>query len=448
MNRKWIAALVALLLLALGAAAWWLGRDAEEAAAYRTAPLERGRLLASVSASGTVTPVAQVQVGSQVSGQMREVLVDFNSEVKRGQLLARLDPETFEYRVRQAEADVDAARASVLTAQANVQAAQASLSRARVELAEAGRDLERKQGLVALDFVSPAEAERARAAVATLGEGVKVAQAQLAVAGAQERNAEAVVRQREAQLAQARVDLQRTQIRAPVDGIVIKRSIEPGQTVAASLQAPELFVIARNLSDMQVEALVDEADIGRVSLGQTAGFTVDAFPSRQFEGTVRQMRKAAGSSQNVVTYTVVVGFDNPGTALLPGMTANVRILTARREDVLKLPNAALRVRLPQAEPVGSAASARSAAADDGPAKGGKPAAAGAARGRVYLPGSDGRPQVVEVRLGLSDGSMTELIVAPGSPEAALLQPGTAVITGVPAGGAARNRAPSGPRLPL
>ena len=358
MNRivRWtLAGIVG--LAAAGAALWWWQRDADGAVTYRTAKIERGALQAVVSASGTVSAVSQVQVGSQVSGQIKELLVDFNSEVKAGQLIARIDPESFEYRLRQARTDVEAARASVLTAQANVQNALAQVSRAQVEVAEAQRDLDRKLGLVAQNFISPAEADTARSKVATLDASLKAVQAQVRVAEAQERNAEAIVRQRQAQLDQARVDVERTQIRSPVDGIVIKRSIELGQTVAASLQAPELFVIARNLSDMQVEAAIDEADISRVLLQQKVAFTIDAFPGRNFEGSVKQVRKAATSTQNVVTYTVVVGFANPGLALLPGMTANVRIVTDTREAVLKVPNAALRVRIAGLEPAASGASA-------------------------------------------------------------------------------------------
>ncbi len=177
------------------------------------------------------------------------------------------------------------------------------------------------------------------------------------VARAQAQNAQAIVRQRDAQLQQARVDLERTQIRSPVDGIVIKRSVEVGQTVAASLQAPELFVIARNLSDMQVEAAIDEADISRVRDGQKVSFSIDAFPGRLFDGSVRQVRKAAVSAQNVVSYTVVVGFANPGSLMLPGMTANVRIITDTRDNVLKVPNAALRVRIAGIEPEAASAPA-------------------------------------------------------------------------------------------
>jgi len=351
-NRSVIRwSLVAAAIVAVAAGAWWwAAHRADGDVTYRTAKLERGSLQAAVSASGTVTPVTQVQISSQVSGQIKELYVDFNSPVKEGQLIARLDPETYEYRLRQATADVEAARASVLTAQANVLQALAQVSRAQVEVGEAQRELERNQSLVAQNFISPAQLDTSRAKVATLTESAKAARAQVQVAQAQGQNAQAIVRQREAQLQQARVDLERTQIRSPVDGVVIKRSVEVGQTVAASLQAPELFVIARNLNDMQVEAAIDEADISRVRLGQPASFTIDAFPGRNFEGAVRQVRKAAVAAQNVVTYTVVVGFANPGSTVLPGMTANVRVVTEMRENVLKVPNAALRVRIAGVEP--------------------------------------------------------------------------------------------------
>jgi HlyD family secretion protein len=491
--------------------------------------------------------------------------------VRQGQLIARIDPETFEYRLRQATADLEAARASVLTAQANVQQALAQASRAGVELQEAQRDLERKQGLVAQNFISPAEADTARAKAATLVEAYKATQAMVDVARAQGQAAQATVKQRDAQLAQARVDLERTQIRSPVDGIVIKRSVEAGQTVAASLQAPELFVIARNLSDMQVEASIDESDVARVRVGQPASFTVDAFPGRGFEGKVRQVRKAAVNSQNVITYVAVVGFTNESSQLLPGMTANVRIVTDTRDDVLKVPNAALRVRIaglePAAAPGPMGASAAAARPDAGP--GGDPRAAPAfiasahaqpaeaaasaprrrggpaggpgagpgpggplrdfrerriadlqlapeqieqvdaamaearprfmalrdlpederakareriladlrarigdqlpppqraryqqlvaelssrqsTRGRIHLLGSDGKPRAFDVRLGITDGSMTELLVPRGAPGAGELQEGAAVITGVmgtqqPAAGQGGNR-PAGPRM--
>ena len=291
---------------------------------------------------------------TQVSGQIRDLLVDYNSEVKAGQLIAQIDPETFEYRVRSAQADLDAARANVLTAQANAVASRANVSRVQTDLAEAQRNHERNLNLVAQGFISQSEADRTQSLVASAGESLKAVQAQVGVAEAQIKSAQATVAQRQAVLAQAGVDLGRTRIKSPVDGIVIKRAVERGQTVAASLQSPELFVIAQNLSDMQVDASIDEADVGRIRTGLKATFTVDAFPGQSFEGEVLQVRKAAQNVANVITYIAVVRFSNAAGRLLPGMTANVRILTDSRENVLKVPNSALRVRLTGVEPAGAA----------------------------------------------------------------------------------------------
>ena len=361
MKKTSLAVLVVGLALAGGGGAWWWSqRSAAEAVQYRTAKIERGNLQATVSASGAVNPVTQVSVGTQVSGQIKDLYVDFNSEVKAGQLIARIDPETFEYRVRSAQADVDAASAAVVTAQAAAAASRANVSRAQVDLQEAQRDLDRKQSLVDKQFIAQSEGDKARALVNTAGELLKQAQAQAGVTEAQIKSAQANVAQRESALAQARIDLARTRITSPVNGIVIKRAIERGQTVAASLQSPELFVIAQNLSDMQVDASIDESDVGRIRTGQRATFTVDAFPGQTFEGEVRQVRKAAQSVANVVTYVAVVGFSNAGGRLLPGMTANVRVVTDVRENVLKVPNAALRVRIAGIEPAAAAASAPAA----------------------------------------------------------------------------------------
>ena len=350
----WIVGVLGVALLVSGAFWWWSQRSAADAVQYRSAKIERGSLLATVSASGAVNPVTQVSVGTQVSGQIKDLLVDFNSEVKAGQLIAVIDPETFQYRVRSAQADVDAARATVLTAQANSAASRAGVSRAQVDLMEAQRDLDRKQMLVEKQFITQSEADKARALVNTSTESLKSAQAQLGVTEAQIKSAQANVAQREASLAQARIDLERTRITSPVNGIVIKRAIEKGQTVAASLQSPELFVIAQNLQDMQVDASIDESDVGRIRTGQKATFTVDAFPGQTFEGEVRQVRKAAQNVANVVTYVAVVGFSNTGGRLLPGMTANVRVVIESRDNVLKIPNAALRVRIAGVEPAAAA----------------------------------------------------------------------------------------------
>jgi HlyD family secretion protein len=505
----WIVGAVGAALLA-GGGWWWTQRSASDAVQYRIAKIERGNLQATVAASGAVNPVAQVVVGTQVSGQIRDLLVDFNSEVKAGQLLARIDPETFEYRVRSAQADVDAARAAVLTAQANAIAAQAQVSRAQVDLDEARRDFDRKQMLVEKQFIAVSEADKARALVNTSVEALKAVQAQVGVAQAQVKSALANVAQRDATLAQARIDLERTRITSPVNGIVIKRAIEKGQTVASSLQAPELFVIAQNLSDMQVDASIDESDVGRLRTGQKASFTVDAFPGQTFEGEIRQVRKAATNVANVVTYVAVVGFANVGGRLLPGMTANVRVVTDMRENVLKVPNSALRVRIAGVEPAAEApaagASAPVAAAPPGAGGGAntefrnrvvnglqlsaeqtakvdavyaelrpkfgalrdltseerpkarerllsevrarigdvltpeqkvkysglvaESASRTSTRGRIYLLDEQGKPVALNVRLGITDGTSTELLVSGTSPDAARLSEGAAVITGL------------------
>lgn len=524
MNLKKWSATALVLVAAAGAGWWWMQRGGAPAVSYRTAKIERGGLQATVSASGAVNPVTQVSVGTQVSGQIRDLYVDYNAEVKAGQLIAQIDPETFEYRVRSAQADLDAARANVLTAQANAAASRANLSRAQTDLAEAQRSHDRNLNLVAQGFITQSEADRTRALVASASETIKSAQAQLGVSEAQIKSAQATVAQREAVLAQAGVDLGRTRIKSPVDGIVIKRAVERGQTVAASLQSPELFVIAQNLSDMQVDASIDEADVGRIRTGLKATFTVDAFPGQSFDGEVLQVRKAAQNVANVVTYIAVVRFSNAAGRLLPGMTANVRILTDARENVLKVPNAALRVRLPGVEPAGAApadAAAPVAAAAGSSAGGRNPmtelrdrlvqqlkltedqigkvdgifasarpqfaalrelpekdrpkarerimvevraritdvlspeqkplyaalvaeqAGRQSTRGRVFVLSADDKPQAFDVRLGISDGSMTELMIPANSPLADTLKVGAEVIVGTQS---AAPRAASGPRF--
>ncbi len=486
MNKKQLTATLVVMAVLAAGGWWWMQRSAAQTVEYRTAKIERGSLQASVAASGAVNPVALVTVGTQVSGQIRDVFVDFNSEVKSGQLLAQIDPESFEYRVRSAQADVDAARAAVLTAQANQIAAQTQVSRAQVDLTEAQRDLDRKQSLVEKQFIAQSEADKARALVNTSQEALKSVQAQVGVAQANVKLALANVAQRDAALAQARIDLERTRITSPVNGIVIKRTIERGQTVASSLQAPELFIIAKNLSDMQVDASIDESDVGRLKVGQKATFNVDAFPGQTFEGEIRQVRKAATNVANVVTYVAVIGFSNADGRLLPGMTANVKVVTDVRDGVLKVPNAALRMRIPGVEPAersekpGPAASApeptTSAPAPNAPAPERNASAPGSAttnsgttpsapasarpakgdggtrtftRGRIYLQSADGKPKAFNVRLGVSDGTSTELLLRPDSPAAAELVEGAEVVVGTKSGASAASGKPAaGPRPPF
>ena len=352
--------LAALVVLACAGAAWWAWTTfgaRGNAPEYRVSKVERGSLVASVSAAGTLSAVTTIQVGTQISGQIREILVDFNSPVKKGQLLARIDPESYELRVRQSEADLDAARTALTQREADAAAMRSQQVRARITYEDAKRDLERKESLVQKGFIAAAERDKAIFTERGADEAMRTMAAQVASADAQVANARAIVRQREAALAVARTDLGKTSITAPVDGVVISRQVEPGQTVAASLNTPTLFTIAEDLSKMQVDVAIDESDIGRIRPDQRVDFTVDAFPGRSFEGRVAQIRKAAQTVQNVVTYIVVVSTANPRQMLVPGMTANVRIVTDTRDNVLKVANAALRWRPPGA----------SSAKDDAPA---------------------------------------------------------------------------------
>jgi HlyD family secretion protein len=319
------------------AAVWYFGGETGSAAVagYQTEAVSTGRIESVVNASGTINPVVTVEVGSEISGLISELNADFNSEVKAGEVIARIDDRTLRARLRQTEADVVSARASREQQRANITRAEADLELARA-------DLERQRELSARQLVSQAAIDQAEAAL-------KIADAQLAVAKAQLTAADATVLQREAQLEQTKLDLDRTYIRSPVDGTVIDRQVDVGQTVAASLQAPTLFQIAQDLTKMQIETDIDEADIGQIREGLGARFTVDAHPNRAFDGTVRQVRKAATVTSNVVTYKVIIGAENPEQLLLPGMTANVDIVLGIKDGVLRVANSALRFTPPGAD---------------------------------------------------------------------------------------------------
>jgi len=377
-RRRLIPVLLVVALAGAGTWAYLSSGSAGSTPKFRTAKVERGPLTASVSATGSLNAVVTVQVGSQISGQIKQLFVDFNSRVEKGQLVARIDPEIFEAKVNQAQAEVESARAMVLNQQAAVEKARADVetaragvanagantAKARVAVADANRDLERKLDLYRKELIARSERDSAEttrdSAVAQLEANIAQERSAEAMVGAalaaarvveaQLQAARATLKQKEAALAQARVDLAHTNIRAPVDGIVVSRSVDVGQTVAASLQAPILFTIAQDLTKMQVDTNVDEADVGRMQVGQSVTFTVDAFPTRTFEGQVREIRKAPQVVQNVVTYIVVVNVDNPEQRLLPGMTANVRIVTSSKPSVLQVANAALRFRPPGVEP--------------------------------------------------------------------------------------------------
>lgn len=393
-------ALAILLLIGLAAAAVWIWQpwqEAESGPVYRMGKAESGRLSAAVSASGTLGALVTVQVGSQVSGQIVELMADFNSPVKRGQVIARLDPASFETRVAQAEADLRAADSAAQVARDNLAVRQAELAKARIALDDAGRKLERTRALVVESFLSPAELDSAQAACDTAREQVRLSEAAVRVNTAQVANAEALVAQRQAVLRQAQVELAHTVIRSPVDGVVISRNVDVGQTVAASLQAPVLFTIAQDLRHMEVNIAVDEADVGRVKAGQKMRFTVDAYPGERFTGQVTQIRKAPQTVNNVVTYSVMATAANTDGKLLPGMTANARILTDERDNVLMVPNEALRFR--PLNPDGSPVKLEVRGREEGP---GIP-------GRVWVRGPNGQPQPIPLRLGVSDGRATEVL---------------------------------------
>ena len=306
-------ALVVIGLLASGYA-WQRNKSADAEGGYRTETVQRGDIRVAISATGTLSAISTIIVGSQISGLVTEVLVDFNSPVRRGQVLATIDPSTYQAQIEQGAAQIESARAQLAQAQASMR--------------NASLDYQRKTNLGGQQLVARSDVDLARAA--------------LEQAQAQVNSAQAQIRQQTASTQTTRVNLQRTVIRSPVDGVVLTRKIEPGQTVAASLQAPELFTIAEDLAKMKIELAVDESDIGQVKVGQVVSFSADAFPDRQFKGVVDQVRLSATTTSNVVTYPVVVTVDNSDGTLLPGLTVNAEIEVSKRAGVLKVANAALR----------------------------------------------------------------------------------------------------------
>ena len=326
MRNKIIVALVALAAIA-GISMYALAPK-QESIEYRLGAVETGDIESLVVSTGTLEALNTVIVGSQLSGQIDELRADFNDVVEEGQIIARIDPRTFEARKAQNSADVEVARANIVSRKAE-------LTRATANLRQARRELSRRHSLKERGHVSESQLDADITAVETAAALVEVAEASVT-------NAEAALAQREAALAQSELDLERTLIRSPVDGTVINRTIELGQTVAASFSAPELFAIGQDLHQMKVEASIDEADIGRVREGMQCRFTVDAYPERRFRGRIQQIRKAPNVLQNVVTYKVIITANNADLALLPGMTANVEIVLGRKDEVLRIPNGALR----------------------------------------------------------------------------------------------------------
>jgi HlyD family secretion protein len=306
-SSGWFRWILLLLLVGGGFAGWrwYSNRPKDEAPDYKTNAVSRGDIVQQVTANGQISPVKNVAVGTQVSGIIDEVFVDFNSRVTNGQVIAQIDPSTYKQNITQSEAELANAQAALEYAQINMRRA---------------RDLK------AAELIPASEFDKTSADL---------------------HQAEAVVHMREAALKRANVDLERTTIYAPIDGMVISRNVDKGQTVAASFNTPTLFQIANDLRNMQIDAMVSEADVGGVEEGQQVRFTVDAFPNRQFRGTVRQVRFAPSTNQNVVNYTTVVSVNNSDLKLRPGMTANASIITAQRSGVLRVPNASLRFRPPE-----------------------------------------------------------------------------------------------------
>ena len=370
----WIASVIAVAVAIAGYV--FFSGERKQPIRYRTAPVERGAIVSTVTATGTINPVTTVQVGSQVSGMIETLNADFNSNVNKDQIVARIDP--FPYRAKRDQAA------------ANLANAQAALVKAKVDLTQRKRELDRVQALLAQQFVSQADVDTA----ITAHEG---AVAQLAVAGA-------AVKQAAAALESAELDLKYTVIRSPVDGTVISRQVEVGQRLSASFAIPTLFLIAQDLTQMQVDTNVSESDIGGMAVGKEATFTVDAYPGVEFHGQVRQVRNAPVSVQNVVTYNVVIGVNNKDLRLKPGMTANVSIVVDQKDQVLKVPNAALRFNPVKSE---RADGARPSAVPAGQVLRSSGELGGAKA--VWRMGPSGDPEAIPVEVGISDGVFTAIV---------------------------------------
>lgn len=360
------------VLLMLGAAGYYSFSNKKPEITYKTAKVERGPIVSAVSATGSLAAVVTVQVGTQVSGTIQKLFVDFNSPVKKGQVIAQIDPALF-------NAQVEQSRGNYLNAQASLQRAKADLNDARRAL-ERSRQL-LKEGIVAQGDYDTAE-NRYEMAVATV------------------KAAEGSVAQTNGAYKLAQTNLLYATIKSPVSGVVVSRNVDVGQTVAASFQTPTLFTIAQDLTKMEIDTSVDESDISRVRVGQPASFTVDAYPDKRFVGKVAQIRNAPVVTQNVVTYVVVISVDNKELLLKPGMTANVSIETARKEDVLKLPAPALRFRPKGPKEAKEKQQAAGAGQQKTKKEGGQ---------HVYILGADNKPVRVSVKTGINTDGYVELL---------------------------------------
>jgi HlyD family secretion protein len=392
-------AIVAVVVAALLGGGGWYGYKRYDAQTikgpqYKTVAVERGPISATVTATGTLSALVTVQVGSQVSGRLTEINVDFNSQVKKGQVLARLDPQLLQ--------------AAITREQANVASARGGLARAEANATSAQRQYERAKALFEGSIGNKAD--------------VETAQSSYEAAVADKQVARASIQQANASLQQAQINLAYAVIYSPIDGVVISRSVDVGQTVAASLQAPVLFTIAGDLRQMQVDSNVTEGDVGKLRPDMPAIFTVDAYPTQSFKGTVRQIRNSPTTVQNVVTYDAVIDVQNPDLLLKPGMTANVKFVYADQEAALRVPNAALRFK-PPPEVLAAASSAPHGSSSAAGAGSGAPDRPRGQRGQGG-PGSPDKPRTppkivwvlrdgqilrIPVKVGISDGSLSEIL---------------------------------------
>jgi len=399
--KRWLMVLGAMALVAASLGAWWRWRNHENGTLFRTAKVEKGDLVQTVNATGTVQPIKTVQVGTQVTGPVKKLYVDYNDHVQAGQVVAQIDPAAYQAKVAQDRA--------------NLQSALAAVEQVRAKLTQAEKELQRSRELVSRNLISQSDLDGAVADRDSLAAQLKLAQAG--------------VEQARAALTLSQTNLDYTTIKSPVDGVVVARNVDEGQTVVASFASQTLFVIAADLKQMQVESSIPEADIGKIRAGQPVAFSVDAYGEEKFQGTVSQVRIAATIQQNVVTYPVIISAPNPDEKLLPSLTASVSIEVARHEKVLRVPNAALRFKY---EPGAAASSAGSQGAS-----GTTPAAPG--RHQVWVP--DGNDlKAVPVRPGITDGSYTEII------EGALKE-GQEVVIGIMESGAKAPVAVNNPFMP-
>ncbi len=417
---KWIWLIVLAVVAFAGWRAWQ--SYSQNKVTFETMPLERGPIQAGITATGTLNPVVNVQVGSQVSGNIKALYADFNTRVQQGQLVALIDPQIFQAQVDQASGAAASAEAGIVTAQAQLEKARSDLAGAianrdnlkavlakdQANALNAKVQWQRSETLYKEGVVSQQDHDSAKAAydasqaqlvadqsqINAAEHNVQAAQAQVNVANTQMNSARAQANQARAALRQAQINLEHTRIVAPVSGTVIARHFDVGQTVAASFQAPDIFDIAQDLTKMQVDTNVDESDVGSIRAGQEASFTVDAYPGTTFHGEVTDVRKAPIVAQNVVTYDVVIAVGNPDLKLFPGMTANVSIVTARVDDALKVPNAAMRFR-PSADLLK------------------KSGLTAAPPGTQLYFLANGKLKAVAAKFGISDGRSTAVTSAPG-----------------------------------